>query len=219
MKKIVTNAKLLITAPPQIVSLGKACSYDASYLLSLIERAFEIEEKIHGRGSNHNHLAKCFATLEKHLMDESSGVKGLGYLKKAIKMHQDMNLDHTNDYADIKGITGVALTNVSPNEAEKHLRIAEAILKTNFKDHNHMVFLQINSYLLKIFMNTNRVEDGLELAKLQKRLIDSMLSKSCSPNLRLFDQVFSLSLFCEVSGQRKTVRVLYIDLIMRISIL
>ena len=198
-------------------SLGKACSYDSSYLLSLIEKALEIEEIVHGRGSNHTHLAICFSRLGYRLMQENSGTQGLNYLKKAIKMFQEMNSDHTNDYGEIQVTAGIALRDVSPNEAEKHFRIAETVFKMNLKGDNHMVFLQINSSLLQIFMQTNRVEDGLELAKLQKGLIDSMLSESCSPNLRLFYQVSWLSLFYEASGQRKTARELYIDLITRIE--
>ena len=216
MKEILTTAKTA-TALLQVASLGKFCPYDASYLLPFIEKAFDIEEKIHVKGSNHNHLAKCFATFGKHLMDEGNGVKGLEYLKKAIKMYQEMNLVHANDYADIRAMTGLALIGVSPNEAEKNLRIAETIFKTNLKDHNRMVFLQINSSLLRIFMYANRVEDGLELCQLQKRLIDSTLSKSDTPNLRLFNQMFWLSLFYESSGQRKMARELYIDLITRVE--
>ena len=202
----------------RIAILGTSCSYDASYLLSLVHRALEMEETIHGKGSNHEHLAMCFNRLGYFMMKESRGAEGLEYLKKAIEMFEKMNLDHTNSYGDIQVTTGMVLTDFLPNEAEKHLRIGEKVFKTNLKSHNnYLVFLPINTSLLQIYIHTNRLKDGLELAKRQKRLLDSMLSESAIPNLHPLYHVFWLSLFYEASGQRIAARELCIDLIERLE--
>ena len=201
----------------RIANVGKHCSYDVSYRLSCIEKALEIEEKRHGKESNHRHLAICFGTLGYLLIKENRESKGLEYLSKAMQMLEEINLDDDKVYGHAHLTIGELLGEQSPNKAEKHLRTAEAVLKKTLKDSSHVALLQINSSLLKIFLQTNRIEDGLELAKKQRRLIDTMLSKSSVPNPGQLCQVVYLAEFYEASGRRNTAKEMYIDVIARLE--
>jgi hypothetical protein len=52
------------------------------------------------------------------------------------------------------------------------MRTAETVLKKILMDNSHVALLPINSSLLMVFLQTNRIQDGLELAKEQRRLHD-----------------------------------------------
>ena len=201
----------------RIASLGKTCSFQGSYLLSLIQKALEMEEEVHGKGSNHTHLAVCFSRLGYRLMYESNGTQGFEYLEKAIQMLEEMNLDDTYDYSHTQLTIGTVLRDFSPNKAEEHLRIAAAVLKKVVKDDNHIIFLQINSSLLHVFKKTNRIEEGLQVAIVQRDLIDTRLSKSDQLSLRELYHVYWLSSFYEDCGQRNTGMALYKELISRLE--
>ena len=172
------TAKVLI----RIANLGKHWSYDVSYRLSCIQKALEIEEKRHRKESNRRHLARCFETLWYFFPTENRESKWLEYLDKVMEMLEKNNLDSDQFYGHAHLTIGDLLRKQSPNTAEKHLRTAEAVLKKTLKDISHVVLLQINSSLLKIFLQTKRINDAFELAKEQRRLIDRMLSKSSVPN-------------------------------------
>ena len=172
------TAKVLI----RIANLGKHWSYDVSYRLSCIQKALEIEEKRHRKESNRRHLARCFETLWYFFPTENRESKWLEYLDKVMEMLEKNNLDSDQFYGHAHLTIGDLLRKQSPNKAEKHLRTAEAVLKKTLKDSSHVVLLQINSSLLKIFLQTKRINDAFELAKEQRRLIDRMLSKSSVPN-------------------------------------
>jgi tetratricopeptide (TPR) repeat protein len=143
--------------------------------------------------------------------------KGLEYLDKAMQMLDEINLDDDKFYGNAHLTVGELLGEQSPNKAEKHLRTAEAVLMKTLKDSSHVALLRINSSLLKIFLQTSRIEDGIELAKQQRRLIDTMLSKSSVPNAGQLCQVYHLATFYEASGQRNTAKEMYIDLIARLE--
>jgi tetratricopeptide (TPR) repeat protein len=70
---------------------------------------------------------------------------------------------------------------------------------------------------MNIYVQTNRIQDGLELAKQQKRLIDTMLSKSDVPSALQLCQVYRLAKFFEESGRRNSAKEIYIDLISRLQ--
>ncbi|CAB4006743.1 tetratricopeptide repeat [Paramuricea clavata] len=201
----------------RIANLGEHGSYDVSYRLSCIEKALEIEEKRHRKESNHRHLDRCFESLWYFLVTENSESKWLEYLDKAMQMLEEINLDSDKLYGHAHLTIGKRLAEQSPNEAERHLRTAEAVLKKTLKDSSHVVLLQINSSLLKIFLQTNRIQDGIELAKQQRRLIDTMLSKSSVPNAEQLCQVVYLGQFYEASGRRNTAKEMYIDVIARLE--
>ena len=201
----------------RIANVGEHCSYDVSYRLSCIEKALEIEEKRHGKESNHRHLAICFETLGYFLITENLESKGLKYLAKAIHMLEEINLDSDIFYGHAHLTIGEISGEQSPNKAEKHLRTAEVVLKKILKDSSHVLLLQINSSLLKIFLQTKRIEDGFELCKQQRRLIDTMLSKSSVPNAEQLCQVVHLAEFYEASGRRNTAKEMYIDVIARLE--
>jgi tetratricopeptide (TPR) repeat protein len=201
----------------RIANVGEHCSYDVSYRLSCIEKALEIEEKRHGKKSNHRHLAICFGTLGYIVIKENLESKGLEYLDKTIQMLEEINLDDDKIYGHTHLTVGELLGELSPNKAEKHLRTAEAVLKKTLKDTSHVALLQINSSLLKVFLQTSRIEDGLQLSKQQRRLIDRMLSKSSVPNVGQLCQVLYLAEFYEASGRRNTAKEMYVDVIARLE--
>jgi tetratricopeptide (TPR) repeat protein len=208
-----TTAKVLI----RIAKVGRHCSCDVSYRLSCIEKALEIEEKRHGKESNHRHLAICFGNLGYLFIEENRESKGLEYLSKFMQMLEEINLHDHKDYGHAHQTIGELLGEQSPNEAEKHLRTAEAVVKKTLKESSHVALLQINSSLPKIFLQTSRIEDGLELAKQQRRLINTMLSKSSVPNAGQLCQVVYLGEFYEASGRRNTAKEMYIDVIARLE--
>ena len=197
----------------RISSLGKTCSSDTSYVLSLIKRAIEIEEQVHGKGSDHVHLAICLTWLGYRLMQGSSGSDGLQYIENAILMFKEIKLNDTFDCAQAHLTMAKVLENRSPNEAEEHLKIAKAILKRILKDENHIILVEINSLLLNVLRITDRIPQGLELAEVQKNYIDERLSKSIEATLRELYPVFRLAEFYEASGRRNTARVIYTNLI------
>jgi tetratricopeptide (TPR) repeat protein len=201
----------------RIANLGKHCSCDTSYRLSCIEKALEIEEKFHGKDSNHRHLAICLLSLGLCLITANRQSEGLEYLCKAMQMFKEINLDGTRVYGYAQLIVGRLLGEHSPNKAENHLKTAESVLKKTLKDNNHVTFLQINSSLLKIFLQTNRVQDGLELAKQQRQLVDVMLSKPSAPTAQELCQVLRLAEFYEAGGRKNTAKEMYIDLITRLE--
>ena len=202
----------------QIANMGAYCSYDASYLLSCLEKALEIEEKIHGKECNHGHLARCFGSLGYCLITADRESKGLEYLCRAMQMFEEINLDSDKIYGQpqLQLIFGRILGENCVNKSEKHLRTAKAILKKSLKDNCHVALLEINSSLLKIFLQTNKIQDGLELAEQQRHLIHTMLSKSSVPSAQQLYQVFHLAAFFEDSGRRNTAKEMYYDLISRL---
>jgi tetratricopeptide (TPR) repeat protein len=200
-----------------IANVGEHCSYDVSYCLSCVEKALEIEKKRHGKESNHRHLAICFGTLGYLLIKEKRESKGLEYLGKAMEMLEEINFRDDKVFGHAHLTIGELLGEQYPNKAEKHLRTAEAVLKKTLKNSNHFALLQINSSLLKIFLHTSRIEDGLKLAKQQRRLIDTMLSKPSVPNAGQLCQVVYLGEFYEASGRRNTAKDMYIDVIARLE--
>ena len=201
----------------RIANLGTSCSYDASRCLSYIEKALEIEEKFHGKEASHGHLAICYGTLGYCLMTADSESKGLEYLIKSMKIFEEINLDTNKVYGHAQLTIGKLLGEHSPDKAEKHLENAKKVLQKTLRDNSHVTLLQINSSLLKIFLQTNRIQDGLELAEQQKLLIDTMLSESSPHNSQQLFQVFYLADFYEVAGRRNTAKEMYIDLIMRLE--
>ena len=201
----------------RVANLGARCSYDVSYRLTCIEKALEIEEKLHGKESNHGHLAICCGTLGYCLITANRESTGLQYLGKSMQMFEEINLDSHKVYGHAQLTIGRLLGEHSPKKAEKHLRTAEAVLMKTLKDNSHVALLQINSSLLKIFLQTNRIQDGLELAKQQRRLIDTMLSKSSAPNAQQLCQMFHLAAFYEAGGRRNTAKEMYIHLIRRLE--
>ena len=68
-----------------------------------------------------------------------------------------------------------------------------------------------------MFLQNNRIQDGLELAKKQERLIDTMLSKSGAPSDKQLVLVYNLATFYEKSGRQNTAKTIYIDLISRLE--
>ena len=201
----------------RVANLGAHCSFDASYLQSCIERALEIEENIHGKGSNHGHLAICFGALGYHLITTDDKSTALEYLSKAMQMFEQINLDNGEIHHYRELPFGKILGEHSRNRAEQHLRAAEGILKKILNDNSHVILLQISSFLLLIFLEKKRIEDGQELAKQQRHLIEIALSQSSSPSLLQLCQVFRLSMFYEASGQKNTAKEMYIDLITRLE--
>jgi hypothetical protein len=152
------------------------------------------------------------------LITENRESKWLEYLDKAMQMLEEINLDSDKFYGHVHLTIGKILGKQSPNKAEKLLRTAEGFLKKTLKDSSHVALLQINSSLLKIFLQTKRIDDGFELAKQQRRLINTMLSKSYSvPNAEQLCQVVHLAEFYEASGRRNTAKNMYIDLIARLE--
>ncbi len=201
----------------RIANLGIHCSCDTSYRLSCIEKALEIEEKFHGKDSNHGHFAICLGSLGYCLITANRQSEGLEYLCKAMQMFEEINLDGNKVYGHAQLTVGKLLGEHSPNKAENHLKTAEAVLKRTLKDNSHVTLLQINSSLLEIFLQTNRMQDGLELAKQQRRLVDLMLSKSGAPTAQELCQLFHLAEFYEAGGRRNTAKEMYIDLITRLE--
>ena len=204
----------------QIATMGACCSYDASYLLSCLEKALEIEENIHGKGCNHYHSAMCFGLLGYRLITADRESKGLEYLCRAMQMFEEINLDSDKIYGQAQ-LLQLLFENILGenciNKSEKHLRTVEAILKKHLKDNCHVALLEINSFLLKIFLQTNKIQDGLELAEQQRRLIHTMLYKSSVPSAQQLYQVFHLAAFFEDSGRRNTAKEMYFDLITRLE--
>jgi tetratricopeptide (TPR) repeat protein len=185
-----------------IANLGAHCSCDVSYRLSCIEKALQIEDMFHGKASNHCHLAICFGTLGYCLITENRESKGFEYLGKAIQMLEQINLDSDEVFYGHSQLTiGEMLEEDSPNKAEKHLRTAGTVLKKTLKDNSHVALLQINSALLKVFLQTNRIQDGLEVAKQRQRLIDTVLSEFSAPNADKLCHMFHLAAFYEDSGR------------------
>ena len=184
-------------------NLGAHCSCDVSYRLSCIEKALQIEEMFHGKASNHYHLAICFGTLGYCLIiTENRESKRFEYLGKAIQMLEQINLDSDEVFYGHSQLTiGEMLEEDSPNKAEKHLRTAGTVLKKTLKDNSHVALLQINSALLKVFLQTNRIQDGLEVAKQRQRLIDTVLSEFSAPNADKLCHMFHLAAFYEDSGR------------------
>lgn len=201
----------------RIASLGKMCCFQGSYLLSLIQKALEMEEEVHGKKSNHTHLALCLSSLGYRLMQESNGAQGFEYLERAIQMLEEMKLNDTYTYGYTHLTIGTVLRDYAPNKAEKHLLIAAAILKKVVNDDNHIILLQVNSSLLHVFKKTNRIQEGFQLAKVQRELIDTRLSKSGQLSLRELYHVYWLSSFYEDCGQRTTALALYNELISRLE--
>ncbi|CAB3996750.1 PREDICTED: uncharacterized protein LOC109474323 [Paramuricea clavata] len=201
----------------RIAKLGEYCSYDVSYRLSCIAKALEIKAKCHGNESNHRHLAKCFESLWYFLITENRESKWLEYLNKAMQMLEEINLDSDKFYGYAHLTIGNILGKQSPSKAEKLLRTADGFLKKTLKDSSHVALLQINSSLLKIFLQTKRIDDGFELAKQQRRLINILLSKPSVPNVEQLCQVVHLAEFYEASGRRNTAKNMYIDLIARLE--
>jgi tetratricopeptide (TPR) repeat protein len=204
----------------QIANMGACCSYDASYLLSCLEKALEIEENIHGKECNHRHSAMCIGLLGYRLITADRESKGLEYLCRAMQMFEEINLDSDKIYGQaqlLQLLFGNILGENCINKSEKHLRTVEAILKKRLKDNCHVALLEINSFLLKIFLQANKIQDGLELAEQQRHLIHTMLSKSSVPSAQQLYQVFHLAAFFEDSGRRNTAKEMYFDLISRLE--
>ena len=201
----------------RIASIGKMCSFQGSYILSLVQKALEIEEEIHGKESNHTHLVQCFSRLGYCLMDKSNRAQGFEYFEKAIQMLEEMKLNDTFTYGVTQLMIGTVLEDISPNKAERRLRIAEAILKKVLNDDNHMIFLKINSSLLYVLTRTNRFQDGLQVAKVQRELVDIRLSKFGQLSFDELKHVFRLFLFFKDCGQRNAAMALYKDCISRLE--
>jgi hypothetical protein len=124
------------------------------------------------------------------------------YLGKAIQMLEQINLDSDEVFYGHAQLTiGEMLEEDSPNKAEKHLRTAGTVLKKTLKDNSNVALLQINSVQLKVFLQTNRIQDGLEVAKQQQRLIDTVLSEFSAPNADKLCHMFHLAAFYEDSGR------------------
>ena len=201
----------------RIANLGERCSYETSYILSCMEKALKIEEKLHGVESNHGHLAICFASLGYQLIKNSNESEGFEYIHKATQIFEENNLEDIGMYTHVQVTVGNILGEHSPSKAEKHLTTAKDVLKKALKDDSHIALLQINSSLLKIFLHTNRIEEGIELAESQERLIGTKLSKTSTLTVQLLSQQFHLSAFYEACGRRTTARKMYIDLIARLE--
>ncbi|XP_028391922.1 uncharacterized protein LOC114516594 [Dendronephthya gigantea] len=201
----------------RIAYLGEHCCHDPSYLLSCNEKALKIEEKIHGKEANHVHLARCFGSLGSCLMKANRESEGVEYICRSLKMFEEINLDANKAFGHAHLSIGETFGQISPEQAEKHLRSAEKALKKVLMDESDVLLLEINSSLLEIFAKTNRMKEGLELAEKQRRLIDIMLSKSNSPSAHQLSYVFRLASFYEDNGRRKTATDLFIVLIGRIE--
>ena len=201
-----------------IFSLGTMCSLQDSYLLSLIQKALELEEQVHGKGSNDPHLARCYSKIGCSMMLKSHGAQGLEFLEQAIQIFQEKKLDNTYNYGHTQFAMGKVLSYLSPNKAEEHLKIAESILKKILKDENHIVLFTINSTLLHVYRKTSRIKEGLELAdKVHRNFIEKRLSKSSQLSLAELYQVFKLAEFYKLCGRRNTARALYTNLISHIE--
>ena len=201
----------------RVANLGAQCSFDASCLQSCIERALEIEENIHGKGSNHCHLAMCFGALGYYFIRTDDKLTGLEYLSKAMQMFERIDLENGEIHRYRELPFGKILGEHSRNRAEQQLRTAEGILKKILNDNSHVMLLQISSFLLLIFLDENRIEDSQELAKQQRYLIEATLSQCSSPSLLQLCQLFRLCMFYEESGRKNTAKVIYIDLIKRLE--
>ncbi|XP_028412663.1 uncharacterized protein LOC114535578 [Dendronephthya gigantea] len=201
----------------RIANLGASCSHDALRRLSYIEKALDIEEKVHGKEASHGHLAICYGTLGYCLVTADRKSKGLEYLIKSLKVFEEINLDTNKVYGNVQLTIGNLLGEHSPNKAEKHLENAKNVLEKISWNNSHVALLQVNSSLLKIFLQENRIQDGVELAKQQRHLIDRMLSESCPHNSQQLFQVFYLADFYEVTGRRNTAKEMYIDLVRRLE--
>ena len=197
----------------RITHLGEKCSCDVSYLISCHEKALEIEEKVHGKESDHAHLAMCFESFGYLLIRANQESKGLEYLGKAMKMFEQMNFHNKHFYGYAQAKTGEILGEHSPFEAEAHLKKAKSVLKKTVSDESDITLLQINSFLLNIYIRTNRIQEGFELAKEQRRLIEIMLSRSTVPSIHDMFQLYQLALYYETSGRRNTAKEIYISLI------
>ena len=201
----------------RIATIGKMLSFQGSYILSLVQKALGIEEEIHGKESNHTHLVQCFSCLAYRLMDESNGAQGFEYFEKAIQMLEEMKLNNTYTYGVTQLMIGTVLQDISPNKAENRFRIAEAIFKKVLKDDNHIVFLQINSSLLHVLTRTNRFQEGLQVAKVQRDLVNATLSKFGPLRFDELNHVFRLFSFYKDCGERNTAFALYKDYISRLE--
>ena len=198
-----------------IAYFGEKCLYDPSHLGSYFEKALDIEEKVHGKGSNHAHLAACFELLGYHSIAANRETKGLEYLDKALRIFEELSFHNKPFYGHALLKVGELLGEYSPTEAEEHLRKAKVVLNNASADESTFTLLKINSYLLRIFQQTNRIQDGLEVAKEQSRLIDSMLSNGTVPSFLDLCHVFKLAEFYEWSGRRNTAKAMYFDVITR----
>ena len=204
----------------RIAYLGEKCSYDPSHLCSYAEKALEMEEKIHGQGSTHKHLARCFEVIGYLSIAANRESKGLDYLGKALRMFEELNFQNKTFYSHALLKVGELLGKYSPIEAEEHLRKAKAVLENDLTD-NHFTLLKVNNSLLRIFSQANRIQDGLELAEEQSRLIDRTFSKCTTPGFlelsHVFDHWFDLAEFYELSGRRNTAKAMYLDVITRVQ--
>lgn len=117
------RAKVLLA----IASLGKMCSFQDSYLLSLTEKALELEEQVHGKGSKDPHLAMCYSQIGCNLMLKSCGTQGLEFLEQAIQIFQEVKSVNTYNYGHTQLAIGTVVSNRFPDRAEEHLKIAETI--------------------------------------------------------------------------------------------
>ena len=202
----------------RIANLGEQCLQDqSSYSLSCAEKALQIEEEIHGKGSNHGHVAICRGSLGYHMIKANLGTEGLKNLESALQMFEENNFVDVGMYSHVQITLGNVLGEHSPDKAEKHLKDAAAVLKTTLTDDSHVTLIQVNSSLLMIFLQTNRIPEGLELAKKQKDAIDTMLSKSSMPSFQCLSQIFHLAAFYASSGQQETAKKMYIGLIARLE--
>ena len=201
----------------RIANLSKVCLQDSSYSLSCAEKALQIEEEIHGKDSNHDHVAICRGSLGYHMINANLGTEGLENVEVALRMFEENNFVDVGMFDDVQVTLGNVLGEHSPDNAEKHLKDAVAVLKTILTDDTHIALIQINSSLLTVFLQTKRIREGLELAKKQKGAIDTMLSKSSTPSFQCLSQIFHLAAFYAASGKQETARKMYIDLIARLE--
>ena len=199
----------------RIAYLGEKCSYDPSHLCSYAEKALEMEEKIHGQGSTHAHLAGCFEVFGYLFIAANRESKGLDYLGKALRMFEELNFQNKTFYGHALLKVGELLGEYSPIEAEEHLRKAKAVLENDLTD-NYFTLLKVNNSLLRIFSQANRIQDGLELAEEQSHLIDRNFSK-CTTGFLELSHVFDLAEFYELSGRRNTAKAMYLDVITRVQ--
>ena len=197
-----------------VASMANVCALENSQLLSLIEKALDLEEEVHGKEANHVHLAKCYRLIGFNLVHKTKGQDGEEYLEKAFRIFQTLKLENTYNYGHAHCQAGVALSDISPHKAEEHLKTAETVLKRILKDENHIVFLTMNCCMLQIYKKTDRITEGVNIAdKLERQFIRRRLFQTTQLSLPELYQVLKVVDFFKSCGRRHNARAILIKLI------
>ena len=201
-----------------IASIGNVCAFENSRLVSLMEKALELEEEVHGKETNHVHFAQCYTRIGCNLVHKTMGKHGQEYLEKALRIFLKLKLENTYNYGHAHFQIGVVLCHISPHKAEEHLKTAERVLKKILKNENHIVFLTINCCMLQLCKKANRIMEGVNIAdKINRQFIERRLSTTTQLSLAELYQVFKVAGFFESCGRRHTARDVLIKLISHIE--